>query len=49
MALLIITAAAAIALLVAMYVRDKPFYGVLSIGLLSGPGTILSFVHLTVA
>lgn len=49
LALLIITVVAAIALLVAMYTKDKPLYGAMSVGVLAGPATILAFVHLVVA
>jgi hypothetical protein len=41
--------AAAVGLLVAMYGRNKPFYGVVALGLLLGPATILAFTYLTVA
>jgi len=37
--------AAAVGLLVAMFVRDKPFYGVVALGVLLGPGTVLAFTY----
>jgi hypothetical protein len=49
MLLLAVVVMAAIGLLVAMFVKDKPFYGALSIFVLSGPATVLAFVYLTVA
>lgn len=49
MLLLAAVVMAAIGLLVAMCVKDKPFYGALSIFVLSGPATVLAFVYLTVA
>lgn len=39
----------AFGLLVSMFVQDKPFHGALAICLLSGPGTALAFLHLTLA
>ncbi|MFI7677266.1 hypothetical protein [Actinophytocola sp. NPDC049390] len=41
--------AAAIGLLVTMFARDRPFYGVVALGLLAGPGAVLAFLHLAVA
>ena len=49
MVLLAAVVMAAIGLLIAMFVKDKPFYGALSIFVLSGPATVLAFVHLTLA
>lgn len=40
---------AAVGLLVGMYTRNKPFYGVVALCALLGPGTILAFLYLTVA
>ncbi len=40
---------AAIGLLVAMYAKDRPFYGAVALGLLAGPGAVLAFLHLVVA
>jgi tRNA-binding EMAP/Myf-like protein len=37
--------AAAVGLLVAMYLKDKPFYGVVAMGMLLGPGTVLAFTY----
>lgn len=37
--------AVAAGLFVAMFVKDKPFYGVLALGLLLGPGTALTFTY----
>jgi hypothetical protein len=41
--------AAAVGLLAAMYVKDKPFYGVVALGILLGPGTILAFTYVAIA
>ena len=41
--------AAAVGLLVTMYTRDKPFHGVVALGVLVGPTAILAFTYLTVA
>ena len=41
--------AAAVALLVTMYAKDKPFYGAVAVGLLTGPCAVLAFLHLAVA
>jgi hypothetical protein len=38
--------AAAVGLLVAMYVKDKPFYGAAAVGMLLGPGTVLAFTYI---
>lgn len=40
---------AAVGLLVAMFVKDRPLYGALSIFVLAGPATVLAFVHLATA
>ncbi len=42
-------AVAAFGLLVAMYAKDKPFYGAVAVGLVTGPGAVLAFLHLAVA
>lgn len=34
------------ALMTAMFVKDKPFYGAVGLFVLSGPGSILAFVYL---
>lgn len=47
--LLIGTILAAIALLAAMFIQDKPFYGVIAILILGGPGTVLVFLYLGLA
>jgi hypothetical protein len=47
--LLIAAVAAGAALQVAMFVRNRPFYGALGIGVLLGPATILAFTHIAVA
>jgi hypothetical protein len=47
--LLFAMAAAAVALLVAMYVKDKPLYGAMAVGLVTGPCAVLAFVHVAVA
>jgi hypothetical protein len=44
--LAIAVVATAAGLLVAMYTKDKPFYGVVALGILLGPGTILAFTYL---
>lgn len=36
-------------LLAAMFVKDKPFYGAIGVGVLLGPGTLLAFVYAVVA
>ncbi|PSL48663.1 hypothetical protein B0I31_12450 [Saccharothrix carnea] len=46
LALLIGAAVAAGGLLVAMYAKDKPFYGVIALGLLTGPGSLLALAYL---
>jgi hypothetical protein len=43
--LAIAVAVAAVGLLVAMYAKDKPFYGAVALGMLLGPGTILAFTY----
>jgi hypothetical protein len=45
--LLTVMILAAIGLLAAMYVKDKPWYGALSLFLLLGPATVLAFVYVT--
>lgn len=47
--LLFAVVAAAIALLVAMYVKDKPIYGAMAVGLVTGPCAVLAFLHLAIA
>jgi hypothetical protein len=47
--LLLIAVAAAIGLLVAMYAKDKPLYGAMAVGLVTGPCAVLAFVHVAVA
>jgi hypothetical protein len=47
--LTLVVVVAAVGLLVAMYARSKPFYGVVALGILLGPATILAFTYLTVA
>lgn len=42
--LLTATVLAAVALLVSMYVKNKPLSGAIAIGLLLGPGTVLAFL-----
>jgi hypothetical protein len=41
--------AAAVGLLIAMYAKDKPMYGVAALGMLLGPGTILAFTYVALA
>jgi hypothetical protein len=45
LALALAVTAAAVGLLVAMYAKDKPFYGAVALGVLLGPGTILAFTY----
>jgi hypothetical protein len=40
---------AVVALMAAMYVKDKPFYGAMGVCLLSGPGSILTFVYVVMS
>ena len=47
--LAIAVAAAAVGLLAAMCAKDKPFYGVVALGMLLGPGTILAFTYVALA
>jgi hypothetical protein len=47
--LLVLTLVAAIGLHVAMLVSNRPFYGAVGIGVLLGPATILTFVHVAIA
>lgn len=49
LALTLAVVAAAVGLLVAMYAKDKPFYGAVAMGVLLGPGTILAFTYVAVA
>jgi hypothetical protein len=35
--------------MVAMFVRDKPFYGAMGLCVLAGPGTVLAFLYLPLA
>jgi hypothetical protein len=44
-ALLLIMAVFVVGSLVAMYVKDRPIYGVAGLCVLLGPGTILAFMH----
>jgi hypothetical protein len=43
------TTLVALGLLAAMYVKDKPWYGAIALGLLLAPVTILAFTYLVVA
>lgn len=43
--LLIVAIMAVVGLLVAMYVKDEPWYGALSIFLALGPAAMLVFTH----
>ncbi|GAA1354116.1 hypothetical protein GCM10009660_54610 [Catellatospora bangladeshensis] len=47
--LLAATVLAAAGLMVAMFVKDEPFYGAVGLGVLSGPGSVMALVHLAVA
>lgn len=35
--------------MVAMFVKDKPFYGAMGLCVLLGPGTVLAFLYLALA
>jgi hypothetical protein len=47
--LLAASVATAIGLQVAMLVMNRPFYGMVGIGVLLGPSTILTFTHIALA
>jgi len=47
--LLCATVVAAIGLLVAMFIKDRPFYGAMSVCLIAGPCSVLAFVYVAVA
>ena len=47
--LLVLTLVAGIGLQAAMLVANRPFYGMVGIGVLLGPSTILTFVHIAIA
>jgi hypothetical protein len=47
--LLAATIVAAVGLHVAMLVMNRPFYGMVGIGVLLGPATVLTFVHVAIA
>lgn len=49
MVLLIGTILATIALLAAMFVQDKPFYGAIATLFLVGPGSVLAFLYYSLA
>lgn len=49
MVLLIATILVAIALLAAMFVQDKPFYGAIATLILVGPGSVLTFMYFSLA
>jgi hypothetical protein len=49
LAFLLAVVLAVVALMAAMYVKDKPFYGAMGVCLLSGPGSILTFVYVVMA
>jgi hypothetical protein len=49
LAFLIAVITGGVALLAAMYVKNKPFYGAMGLCLLSGPGSILTFVYVVVS
>jgi hypothetical protein len=33
--------------MVAMFVKDKPLYGAIGVGVLAGPGTVLAFLYMS--
>lgn len=47
--LFVAAVAAAVGLLVAMFVKDKPLYGGIGVGVLTGPGTVLAFLYMAAA
>ena len=47
--LLVASTVTAIGLLAAMLVLNRPFFGMLGIGVLLGPSTILTFAHIALA
>lgn len=47
--LLMASVATAIGFHAAMLVSNRPFYGMVGIGVLLGPSTILTFVHVAIA
>ncbi|WP_185845637.1 hypothetical protein [Kibdelosporangium aridum] len=47
--LLIVSIATAIALLVGMFVKDKPFYGAMGVTVIAGPCSILVLLYQAVA
>jgi hypothetical protein len=47
--LLVASIAAGVGLQVVMFVRNHPFYGMVGIGVLLGPSTILAFTHIAIA
>ena len=49
LALLAATVAVAVGLIAAMFVQNKPWWGAMALGLLLGPGTVLTFVYAALA
>ncbi|WP_153278162.1 hypothetical protein [Saccharothrix syringae] len=47
--LLVAMVVAAIGLMARMFAKDEPFYGVVALGVLAGPGSLLALAHLAVA
>jgi len=47
--LLVASIAFGIGLQVAMFVSNRPFYGMVGVGVLLGPSTILAFTHIAIA
>ncbi|WP_306749940.1 hypothetical protein [Saccharothrix yanglingensis] len=47
--LLIAALVTAVGLLVTMFLKDKPLYGAMGLGLLAGPGALLALAYLPVA
>jgi hypothetical protein len=49
LALMFAVIAATVGLLVAMYAKDKPYYGAVAMGMLLGPASILAFAYVALA
>ncbi|HEY7596078.1 MAG TPA: hypothetical protein VH969_23245 [Actinophytocola sp.] len=46
---LVVAIATSVGLVTMMFVKNKPFYGAIGLCLLSGPGSVLTFVYLAVS
>ena len=49
LALALAVVVAAVGLLVAMYAKDRPYYGAVALGMLLGPAAILAFTYVALA